>query len=78
MACSGELTPQQKYPPPPENWYPPLQVLKYFNPNPSSQTFYSPLLRLEMAASAFFTHGYFLQAHVHISKAIINAAIIDF
>ena len=45
-------------------------VLKFFNP-PSSQTFYSPL-RLEMAASAFSTHGYFQQAHVHISEATIT------
>ena len=40
-------------------------------PTPSTQTFYSPL-RLEMTASAFFAHGYFQQAHVHISEAIIT------
>ena len=67
MACNGVLTPPSK-----SN---PLQidnppVLKLFNP-PSPQTFYSPL-RLEMAASAFFTHGYFQQAHVYISEAIIT------
>ena len=43
------------YPPPP----PP--VLKLFTP--------PPRLHLEMAASASFTHGYFQQAHVHISEA---------
>ena len=31
-----------------------------------------PPLLLEMAASAFFTHGYFQQARVHISEAIIT------
>ena len=60
--------PQQKYPPP-KSVIPP--VLKYLPP-PSPQTFYSPL-RLEMAVSAFFTHGYFQQAHhVHISEAIVT------
>ena len=44
MACNGVLTPS-----------PP--VLKFLNP-PNPQTFYSPFW-LEMAASAFFTHGYF-------------------
>ena len=33
---------------------------------------YPPPNRLEMAASAFFTYGYFQQAHVHISEAIIT------
>ena len=42
---------QQKYPPSP----------KIFNPPPSPQLFYSPLW-LEMAASAFFKHGYSQQA----------------
>ena len=36
----------------------PPPVLKFFNP-PTPQTFYSPPVQLEMAASAFFTHGYF-------------------
>ena len=57
---------------PPAKVTPP--VLKFCSPllpPPSSQTFYSPV-RLEMAASAFFTHGYLQQAHVHISEAIIT------
>ena len=45
-------------------------VLKIFNPHPSPQILTLPPLQLEMAASAFFTHGYFQQAHVHISEAI--------
>ena len=50
----------------------PLPVLKFLTrPPPSPQTFYSPL-RLEMAASAFFTHGYFQKAQVHLSEAIIT------
>ena len=55
---------QQKYPP----------VLKFFTPPPPPpilKLFTHPLW-LEMAASAFFTHSYFQQAHVHISEAIIT------
>ena len=70
MACNGVLTP------PPPAKLTPLQivtpphapVLKFLNA-PHPQTFYSPL-RLELAASAFFTHGHFQQAYVHISGAI--------
>ena len=67
MTCNEVLTPPAKVTPP-KSVTPP--ALKFFIP-PSSQTFYSPL-RLEMAASAFFTHGYFQQVHVHISEAIIT------
>ena len=71
MACNGVLTPhpspQQKYP----------LVLKLFTPPPySHQTFYYPL-QLEMTASAFFTHGYFQQAHVHISEAITTDSMLS-
>ena len=45
-------------------------VLTFFNAT-GPQMFYSSL-RLEMAASASFTHGYFQQAHAHISEAIIT------
>ena len=65
MACNGVLTdPPSKSNPPP--------VLKFFNPpsHPSSN-FLLPR-RLEMAATAFFTHGYLQQARVHISEAIIT------
>ena len=65
MACNGVLTP-----PPPQISNSPT-VLTFFNSLPSPQTFHSPL-RLEMAASAFFTHGYFQQAHIHISETIIT------
>ena len=61
MACNGVLTPTVKVRSSPK--IPPR--------HPSPQFFYSPL-GLEMAASAFFTHGYFQQAHVHISEAIIT------
>ena len=44
---------------PPKSVTPP--VLKYF----------TPLLQLEMAVSAF-AHGYFQQAHVHIPEATIT------
>ena len=72
MACNGILTPN-----PPNNITnrspklvtPP--VFKFLTPSPSPQTFYSPL-RLEMADSAFFTHGYFHQVHRHISEALIT------
>ena len=69
MARNWVLTPQAKIPP--SSAAPPLPpVLKFFN-KPSPQTFYSPL-QLEMAASAFLTHGCFQQAHAHISEAIIT------
>ena len=58
----GTDHPQQKHPP---------EVLTFFNHHPSPQTFYFPL-RLEMTTSAFLTHGYFQQAHVQISEAIIT------
>ena len=54
--------------PPPQIGNPPSPK---FLPPPQSSNFLLPL-RLEMAASAFFTHGYFQQAHVHISEAIIT------
>ena len=59
------LTPPSKSNPHP-NRYPPVSPSP-----PSPQTFYSPL-RLEIDASAFLTHGYFQEAHVHISEAIIT------
>ena len=69
MACNGVLTPPPSKTNPPPNCYPPhAPVLKFLNA-PHPQTFYSPL-RLELAASAFFTHGHFQQAYVHISGAI--------
>ena len=71
MACNEVLTP----PPNRSNPLPKLVtalVLKFFNPlPPSPQAFYFPL-RLGKTASAFFTHGYFQQAPVHISEAIIT------
>ena len=68
LTCNEYRSPQKRDPP--KSVTP--SVLNFFNPPPPSpQTFYSPL-RLEMAASAFFTHGYFQQAHVHISEAIIT------
>ena len=66
MAFNGVMTApplSAKVPPPPEIGNP-TTVLKFFNPLPSPQTFYSPL-QLEMAASAVFTYGYSQQAHVH-------------
>ena len=63
MACNGVLTP----PSPLAKVTPP--VLKCLNP-PVLKLFTLPL-RLETAASAFFTHGYFQQAHVHVPEAII-------
>ena len=62
-------TPQIGKPPSPKIIYPPRPPPP---PPPGPQTFYSPPLRQEMAASAFFTHGYFQQAHVHIFKGIIT------
>ena len=40
--------------------------------NPPVLKLHLPPLRLKMVASAFFRHGYFQQAHVHISEAIIT------
>ena len=68
MTCNGGTDPPAKLPPQIGN--PP--ALNFFTPPPPSpQTFYSPL-GLEMAASAFFTHGYFQEADVYISEAIIT------
>ena len=68
MACDGVLTPPSKSnppqigkPPSPRTFIP-LPVLKLF----------TPPFQLERAASAFFTHGYFQQAQVHIFEAIIT------
>ena len=60
--------PPAKVPPSPKIVYPP--------PPYSHQTFYYPL-QLEMTASAFFTHGYFQQAHVHISEAITTDSMLS-
>ena len=60
MACNVVLTTPSKCNPPP--------VPNFFNSSPVLKL----PLRLEMAASAFFTHGYFQQAHVDISQAIIT------
>ena len=70
MAYNGVLTPPAKAPPPPKSITPP--VLKFFSPSPPVLNLYIPPLQLEMAASSFFTHGYFQQAHVHVSEAIIT------
>ena len=61
--------PPAKVPPSPKIVYPPP-------PPYSHQTFYYPL-QLEMTASAFFTHGYFQQAHVHISEAITTDSMLS-
>ena len=68
MACNGVLTPPSKSNPPPKKSVT-LPVLKFFTPQ-SSNFLLPPLTG--MAASAFFTNGYFQQAHVHISEAIIT------
>ena len=63
MAFNGILTPlPSKSSPPPKNFLPSPPVFKRFTP---------PLL-LKMAASTFYTHSYFQQAHVHISEAFIT------
>ena len=67
MACNGVLTPSKSNAPQIGN--PPCP--KIFYPPPVLKMFLTPL-QLEMVASAFFTHGYFQQAHVHISEAIIT------
>ena len=68
MACNGVLNPPAKVTPTPQIGNPP--DLKFFNP-PQSSNFYLPI-RLEMAASEFFSRGYFQQAHVYISESIIT------
>ena len=69
MTRNGVLTPpQQKYPSLKLVTLPP--VLKFFNP-PVLKPFTAPL-KLGMDASVFFTYGYFQQAHVQISEAIIT------
>ena len=70
MACSGVLTLYNKCKPPKS--VTPSPVLKVFNPPPVLKLFTPPPLQQEMAASAFFTHGFFQKAHVHISEAIIT------
>ena len=69
MACNGVLNPPSKSNPPPPKKSVTLPVLKFFTPQFSN--FLLPPLT-GMAASAFFTHGYFQQAYVHISEAIIT------
>ena len=62
-------------PPPPKQKYPQignLPVLNVFTSLSQSSNFFLPPLRQDMTASAFFTHGYFQQPHVHISEAIIT------
>ena len=79
MACNGVLPPPPHppkvsppkrigNPPSPNIFYPPTPICQ------SPQCFYpTPTpLQLEVVASAFFTYGYFQQAHVHISEAIIT------
>ena len=68
MERNGILTHPAKVAPLPT---PPVQ--KFFN-SPSPQTFYFRL-RLEMSTClnvCIFSHGYFQQAHFHISGAIIT------
>ena len=69
MACNEILTPQQKYP---QIGNPTRQTQNFLTPPPRHKHLPPPPhLRLDMAASAFFTHGYFQQANVHNSEAII-------
>ena len=65
-SSKSNLPPQHRYPP-----VPPSPKFFYPPPPPSPQPFYFPL-RLEIDASASLTHGYFQEAHVHISEAIIT------
>ena len=54
-------------------YWPPQQKYTPQIGNPPSPKFLPPLpLWLEMAASAFFTHGYLQQAHVHMLETIIT------
>ena len=62
MACDGVLNPPAKVTP----------QIGNLTPSQSSNFCSPPPLQLEMAASEFFTHGYFQKAHVHISEAIIT------
>ena len=75
MACNGVLTPQQKQPPKSVVTPPPaLKFLTTPHPPPTPPTalkLFTPPLQLEMAASPFFTHGYFQQADFNIFGAII-------
>ena len=65
MACNGVLTP------PPT---PPPKKKKIGNP-PSPKIPPPPLLLKLFTPSAFFTHGYFQQAHVQISMFVIEKDI---
>ena len=67
MACSSTDPPAKVTPLQIGNSPAPL-ILNFFN-NSTVVKLFTPL-RQEMAASAFFTHGYFQEAHVHISEAI--------
>ena len=73
MVCNWVLTspPPAKVTPPNRQ---PVPALNFFNlPSPPSSNFFTPSsVQLKMAASAFFTHGYFQQAQVHISGAILT------
>ena len=72
MACNELLTPPSKSKPP--KLVIPSPVLKFFNPPPVLKHFTPPLRPppTGMTASPFFTHGFFQQARVHISEAIIT------
>ena len=65
MACNGVLIP------PP---HPPPKKKKIGNP-PSPKIPPPPLLLKLFTPSAFFTHGYFQQAHVQISMFVIEKDI---
>ena len=75
MACNGVLTPPAKATPQIGGNPPPSP--KIFNypppppPPPTALKLFTPPLQLEMAASPFFTHGYFQQADFNIFGAII-------
>ena len=67
MACNGVLTP------PP---HPPQKKKKIGNPpSPKIPPPPPPLLLKLFTPSAFFTHGYFQQAHVQISMFVIEKDI---
>ena len=68
MACNGVLTPSKPaiVTPPPQIGNAPSPKIFY----PPSPQIFNSTLRLEMAASVFFPHGYFQRAHVHISEAV--------
>ena len=71
MACNGVLTP----PPPSKSNSPPKLVTfpnpKIFNPL-DLKLFTPPNSDWKWLLLHFFTHGYFQQAHAHISEAIIT------